>query len=293
MPSDESERARHDSAKATSSNAPAAGGPGGPPPAEFVAWGPVRDAVAALHNLEMLLKSPRVSAKTLTSVLPELLASCGKLRDAFTLRSGERSREAQAARATLCEFTLGRIDELETAMRGAVGAELETRTRLSLEQVVTRVSVDLDAAAELLDLAERAENAAPTELSVRGLARVSRVAAGGNADREVTMRFDDRSHQCVLSADPHVLTRLIAFAAARARAHGGGDVALRVDCDEKHARIVVEPMAEGDALLPPFPTRLARRIDATDAVVEAAANAAGIVVEVSAAKVTYRVPRVE
>ncbi len=292
MPSDESEKARQDASRPASSTPPGSS-QGGPPPAEFVAWGPVRDAVAALHNLEMLLKSPRVSAKTLTSVLPEFLASCAKLRDAFTLRSGERSRDAQAARSVLCDFTVGRIDELESAMRGAIGAEVETRTRLSLEQVVTRVSVDLDAAAELLDLAERAENAAPTELSVRGLARVSLSASGNHADGEIAVRFDDRSHECVLSADPHVLTRLIAFAAARAHAGGAQEVALRVDCEGDQARILVEAAGAADAALPTFPTRLARRIDATDAVVEAAARAAGIKVDVGSAWVSYRVPRVE
>jgi hypothetical protein len=261
-----------------------------------VAWGVVRDAVAGLHNLETLLRSPRVSAKTLASVLPELLASCARLRDAFTMRSGERSRDAQIARAVLSDFTLERVDALERAMSDAASAELDTRTRLALEQVVSRVSVDLDASAELLDLADRAEHPAPTELSLGGIARValaSPSARGGRGEPEIGVRFDgEAAEDCVLSADPHVLTRLVAFAAARVHAAGAAEVTLRAHVDDTHAHLSIEPSAPGDARSPSFPTRLVRRIEATDLIVEAAARAAGIAVDASGSRVTYVVRRV-
>src|SRR5258706_4790578 len=138
MPSDDSERNRRSPATASHSDAPrSAGSPpsSGRTPAEFVAWGPVRDAVTSIHNLETLLKSPRVAMKVLASVLPEFLASVMLLREAFgssvtsvnipppaSGRSPDpkpRTPEALDARAMLCAFTLGRLDELEAAMNHA------------------------------------------------------------------------------------------------------------------------------------------------------------------------------
>src|SRR5258706_8007603 len=175
----------------------------------------------------------------------------------------------------LCAFTLGRLDELEAAMNHATTNELDARGRLALEQVVTRVSVDLDAAAELLDLAERAEHAAPNELSLDGLARSS-LQAQPHGEREVLVRLVREGGECLMATDAHVLRRLLAFAVARAHAFGADHVTIRAACAETHATIEVSGSSPGDSGLASIPMRLVRRIDPTDAVVQAAARAAGI-----------------
>src|ERR1700733_14834981 len=96
------------------------------------AWGKVRDALAAVHNLETLLKSPRVGAGVLAGLLPELHASCVALRDAFATEDGD----AKAERAA---FAYERLDALEQAMKEAGTTAIEARARLALEQVVARV----------------------------------------------------------------------------------------------------------------------------------------------------------
>lgn len=306
MPSDEYERKGRSSATAPTEGPRSTAHPpsSSRTPAEFVAWGPARDAVTSIHNLETLLKSPRVAMKVLASVLPEFLASVSLLREAFggmganvpppaSGRSPDpkpRTPEATDARATLCAFTLGRLDALEAAMNHATTNELDARGRLALEQVVTRVSVDLDAAAELLDLAERAEHAAPNELSLDGLARSS-VAALPRGEREVLVRVVRNGDDCLMLTDAHVLRRLLAFAVARTHAFGADHVTIRALCAPSHATIDVRASNPGDSGLASIPMRLVRRIDPTDAIVQAAARAAGIGIHVDGGAVTFTIPK--
>jgi hypothetical protein len=259
--------------------------------------------MTSIHNLETLLKSPRVAMKVLASVLPEFLASVHLLREAFgasvTLQappaSGRtpdprpRTAEANDARAALCTFTLGRLDELEAAMRHASTHDLDARGRLALEQVVTRVSVDLDAAAELLDLAERAENASPIELSLDGLARGS-LQGLPRGEREVHVILVRGPGDCSMVADAHVLRRLLAFAVARANAFGADEITIHASCVSTHARIHVAQSDASESGIGPLPMRLVRRIEPTDAIVQAAARAAGIGIHVDGGAVTFTIP---
>jgi len=292
MPSDERSSSGH--ATQPPSSVPSSGvspSSSSQPPAELVAWGPVRDAITAIHNLETLLKSPRVGAKVLSDVLPELWAGAAVLRSAFTSAAQTaRTDEALVARARLVRFTLARIDELESSMRAST-SDLDTRSRLALEQVVARVRVDLDACTELLDLAERAENVLPTELALEELARVSMRGKARGADKEIAVRLALDADDCVLRADPHVFKRLVVFAVARAHAAGATAVTIRVRCAVDRASIEVGATVDAELALPPLPTRLVRRIDPTDAIVDAAARSASIDAVVSGTTITLSVPR--
>jgi hypothetical protein len=263
----------------------------GRPPADYVAWGPVRDAITAIHNLETLLKSPRVGTKVLAEVLHEFLNGVTVLREAFAKAAHSAKGEPSlAARGALAEFTRARLDELERSMRQGMTTDFDARGRLGLEQVVIRVSVDLDAAAELLDLSERSEHVVETELSLEELARVS-IRPARVGDREIALRLVKHEGDCVLRADPHVFKRLVAFAVARVHAQGALEPTIRVHGDEECACIEVGPMRPGEASIPVTRTRLVRRIDPTDAIVEAAAESAGIDVKASGAVITLSVPR--
>jgi hypothetical protein len=270
------------------SGGPPSSGTRGPPssaraPHEHVAWGAVRDAITAIHNLEVLLKSSRIGTKVLAEVLHEFLAGVAVLRGTFG-RSPESASDALtlAARRALADMTCGRLDELERTMQNAMTSDFDARGRLALEQVVTRVSVELDAAAELLDLSDRAESPAETELSLEELARVSLRGGVRGTDREIPVRLAPHAHDCVLRADPHVFKRLVAFAIARVHAAGVAQVTLRVHCGEDAARIEIGPTtAEETKLLLPTAVRLARRIAPTDAIVEAAARKVSITLTIA------------
>lgn len=257
----------------------------GRPPAEFVAWGAVRDAITSIHNLESLLKSPRVGTKVLAEVLHEFLTGISVLREAF-LKAGAsaKSEAALEARGALGEFARGKLDELGKAMQAAMVTDFDARGRLGLEQVVMRVSVDLDAAAELLDLSERAEAPLVTELPLDELARVALRGGARGTDREVAVRLAmEPHHDCLLRTDPHVFKRLVAFAVSRLHAAGAAEVTIRASCEAEHAQIDVGPTLPEDGSLRATSLRLVRRLDPTDAIVDAAARSAGVVMTVCAA----------
>jgi len=248
-------------------------------PAAHVAWGAVRDAITAIHNLEALLKSPRVGTRVLAGVLHEFLEGVNVLRGAFTQSAAEARSEATArARKMLAEFARDRLDELERTMQRAMTSDFDARGRLALEQVVTRVSIDLDAAAELLDLSDRAEHAMETEILLAELAKVSLRGGGYGTDREIPVRLDQRGEGCLLRVDPHVCKRLVAFAIARVHAAGAPEVSLRVRCAVDVAHIEIASTAPSERALAPTPLRLVRRIEPTDPVVEAAALAVALVI---------------
>jgi hypothetical protein len=240
-----------------------------PPSKQSAAWGKIRDALAAVHNLQTLLKSPRVGKGVLAALLPELHASCQVLRAAFAAKKGPRR--------ALGAFAGERIDALEGALEQAGQGHIEARERLALEQVTARVSGELGAAVELLDLLERAEAATPTELSLEELARASLGIVSGLAPGEdVTVRVDTEGAECTVLADAHVVSRILTHAVARVRstlAGGAGDVTVRARCEPKRVSITVA--ATTAANLPEVQVRMARRIGPSDAVVEAAARAIG------------------
>jgi hypothetical protein len=154
---------------------------------------------------------------------------------------------------------------------------------------VTKVSVDLDAAAELLDLAERAEHAQPNELSLDGLARSS-LQALPRGEREVLVRVVRDGSDCLMTTDAHVLRRLLAFAVARTHAFGADQVTIRATCAPEHAMIDVRASNAGDSGLASIPMRLVRRIDPTDSIAFAAARAAGIGIHVDGGAVAFTIP---
>ncbi len=290
MSSDERSSSGHASHPPSSGGAPPSSSQ--PPSAELVAWGPVRDAITAIHNFETLLKSPRVGTKVLADVLPELWAGVAVLRSAFASAAlGAKSDDALIARARLVKFTLCRLDELERSMRAST-SDLDTRARLTLEQVVARVSVDLDASTELLDLAERAEHALPTELALEELARVSMRGKARGSDREIPARLVLEGDDGVLCADPHVFKRLVVFAVARLHAAGATAITIRVRCGAESASIEVGPTKDDELALAPLPMRLVRRIDPTDSIVDAAARSASIDAVITSASILFSAPRV-
>jgi hypothetical protein len=234
------------------------------------AWGRIRDALAAVHNLETLLRSPRVGTSTLAALLPELLVSCAVLRDAFDPAGND-------AREDLATYARERIAVLEAALQEAGTGGIETRARLALEQVVTRVLSELDAAVDLLDLSDRAHSANLGELSLGELTRAALGMAGSvpPSAEGVLVRVDTEDAACVVLAEPHVVARVLGGAIVRVRAAGVRDIVVRARCEERAVTLTVGPADVAAALLPGVTTRVMRRIPPTDAILEDAVRAIG------------------
>jgi hypothetical protein len=118
------------------------------------ARGAVRDAVGGLRNLEQLSGSMRVGPRSLSSVLPDVRASCEPLQaalDELLTLIASQSSHTRATLQTLREYYSPRILELSEFLTGAQGKPMQARNRLHLQQVITRLSREISLAAELVD----------------------------------------------------------------------------------------------------------------------------------------------
>ncbi len=234
------------------------------------AWGQVRDALAAVHNLETLLRSPRVGSDVLATLLPELVASCGVLRAAL---DGNPS----PPRVDLAAYAGDRLDALEQALREAGTDAVETRARLALEQVLASVRIELDAAVDLLDLSERAHTAKLGELSLAELTRAALGMAGSvpPSSEGILVHVVTDDAACVVLADPHVVARILGGALVRVRTAGVRDLTVIARCETPNVTLTVTAADASSMAHPSVTTRVMRRIPPTDSILEDAARAMG------------------
>lgn len=237
-------------------------------------WGNARDALSAVHNLETLVKSPRIGRQLIAAVFPELYETCRALRRAFSVTPN-------APREELRDFANERVAALEAALHEADCGSLDTKARLRLEHEVARLGRELDAATELLELSERAERPAPTEHSARELARVSlSLAAAIRPHGSAQVKLDVSGPDGLVVSDAHVLARLLVHAVSWAKSFGPDRVlALRPRADDERVRFVIEPANATDAALPVFTMSTLMRIPPTDAVLFSSVKAIGAWVE--------------
>jgi hypothetical protein len=256
-----------------------------PAPAVVTRWGDARDALAAVHNLETLVKSARVARERVVEVLPEMFASCAALRAAF-------DAGASPGRAELRAFAMASLARLEDALRAAGASELDPRARIELEKAVVRAGADLDAATELLEVLERAEHHRPTEHSVHELARVAIALAAAIRPRgSVLVKLDVSGPDATVVSDAHVLARLLVHAVTWVSYCGARVLTLRPRVQADRVTFVVAPATPDDDALPARPTVTLRRVVPTDAVVLEAVRAIGAVVEVDVARGSLTLPR--
>ena len=116
--------------------------------------GTLREALGGLRNLAELLHSLRVGSRPLSTVLPGARDACDALRQAMgeILVAARVSLADGAAADHLDEYVTPRIRELETALGEASDRPLSVKMRLHLEELVTRLSQELDTARGLFDL---------------------------------------------------------------------------------------------------------------------------------------------
>jgi hypothetical protein len=205
-------------------------------------WGAARDALAAVHNLEALLRSASVDYRTILDLLPELRTSAGVLRDAFAGAHG-----GDAATSAVGGYGGARLDELERLLDATAAAQddrdaLATRAHLLADE--------LEASADLLALLERASGPVPTEVSLNLIAReTGRMSATGRG-RELVVRFDEASPDCVVTTDPYVVGPLLSLAVAHVHGAGFDEVVVRARSSPPNATLLVEAAGPADIALP-------------------------------------------
>ena len=118
------------------------------------ARGAVRDALGGLRNLEQLSSSMRVGPRSLSSVLPDVRASCVPLREGLeelmTAVAAHRM-DTHLALNSLREYSMPRIDELIDVLEKSERQPMQARNRLNLQHVIGRLGRELGIAAEFVD----------------------------------------------------------------------------------------------------------------------------------------------
>lgn len=258
------------------------------------ARGSVRDVLAALQNLEHLLRSPRVGPKSLTQVIHEIRPSCQPIGDVFDRLVDQvavRVSEPERVRE-LATFARDRAAQLDEALVRAASSDMGARARLSLEVGVRQLRAELDAVRELLDLLDAATNFCPTELDINALVpHALAVRAPSDPRRPDVARVSFRP--CTgcsgIVSDPRVLMPLIAFAVALAARGDRRLVDISASSDGTEGVIMFGPgqasSAEGIACIPP------RVVEPTLAVLQVVVGVVGMHFDVSGSeRVSLRVP---
>lgn len=131
----------------------------------------LREAIAALQNLHALLRSPRVGAKAIAPLLPEIVVLLrplgGQLDEGLGLvAAAPVHRRARDEFAASCRSL---ADSALAALEHATSRGIDARSRLALELELERLLPPLEGARELVDAFEVSREEGPVELDLRDL----------------------------------------------------------------------------------------------------------------------------
>ena len=231
--------------------------------------GRVRDALATLANVESALRAGSVPPADEIDELRRALAAV---------------REALATSAELEAFVSERVASIESA--------LTAPSSDGVPDLLESVAADLDAAAGLFELAARASEGSPVDVSVATLAEQALQLAWTIRSHGVVRVHLRRSEtDCSVSCDPHLVARLLVIAVSAVR-EVAQEVVVRTRVEDDAGVIEVTALAPEDAGAVVTQTRVVRRIAPTQAVLTAAASSAQIGLVVEPGRVLVRCPRV-
>jgi len=182
------------------------------------ARGTLREAQSALRNFAELLHSVRVGSKALMAVLPDVAAGCAPMRATVDGLLSALAGRADVAEASLAlqRYFAPRLTELDQELAAAAHRPLSAKARLGLEQVITRLSLELDTARGLLDLLVEAVSGRSVPVDLAGLLQESFTGppSGGSWNREhitATMSFVDVDVDVEVELNPRIATALFAL----------------------------------------------------------------------------------
>src|SRR6187549_1653624 len=198
------------------------------------ARGTLREAQSALRNFAELLHSVRVGSKAIISVLPDVAAGCAPMRatvDGLLTAVAKRAELAEASLALQAYFT-PRLLHLDQELAAAAHRPLSAKSRLGLEQVITRLSLELDTARGLLDLLVEAVSARSVPVDLAGLLQesFSGPPSGGSWNREhitATMSFVEADVEVELN--PRIATALFALGVVLVDRDQAGSYRVNID----------------------------------------------------------------
>jgi hypothetical protein len=216
------------------------------------ARGTLREALSALRNFAELLHSVRVGSKALVSVLPDVAAGCAPMRatvDSLLVAVATRAGASEAT-AALSAYFSPRLTLLDSELAAALDRPLSAKSRLSLEQVITKLSLELDTARSLLDLLVDAVSNQSVRVDLAELVQQSFAGppSGGSWNREqivATMSFVQAEIEVELN--PRIATALFALGVELVAHGGAGTPHVLVDQDAagRH-RVHIAPSTRRD-----------------------------------------------
>ena len=234
------------------------------------AWGAVRDALAAVHNLEALLRSSSVQSRTILDLLAELRTSAGVLRAAF-----ERSVGTEATASSVGEQGRETVDGFD-ALLDAIAAVPEDRPTHADQ--AGAFADELEASADLLALLDRASAPVATEVSLNLVAREAGRMSGTARGHEMVIQFDEANPDCVVTTDPYVLGPILSLLVASVHATGVHALVLRARSTPS-PQFIVEAAQLTDASAPTLSLRVTAWLPASGAAARKLAEQIGATLE--------------
>jgi hypothetical protein len=248
------------------------------------AWGAVRDAVSAVHNLGALLRSTSVKYKVIRDLLPELRSSAAVLLELFAPAAGaddDASREVGAYGLACGRELVELLDATDLAN--------DERDDLTIRAL--RLAGELEASSDLLALLDRAAAPAPTNVTLRLVVHETRRLWGGTRGSEIAVRLDDSAPDASIDVDPYVVGPLLSLVLALVRAAGAGDVVLRPSGSGQGATLAVEPAGPADVGLPTVAVRVLPPVPPAETTARQVAATIGAVLELHGTRAVLRFPQ--
>ncbi len=247
-------------------------------------WGAARDSLAAVRNLDALLRST-VPYPTIHDLLPELRTSAGVLRVVFA-RAAALEGPDDAALVEVGKYGEYRVDDFEQLLARTASPDGE---RVDLAQRTRALADELEASADLLALLERAVTPVVTEISmVRIVHETGHMSGASGRGRVLVVRFDEAGPDCTVPGDPYLVGSLLALAAACVDAEGLGPLTVRARCTPPVASFVIEASTAADTALSTIPVRVMGKIPPTEAALRRLAEQLGVGLELGGGRATIR-----
>ncbi len=192
-----------------------------------VARGHFRDAMGSVRNFAQLLHSVRVGPKGIESVLPDVHAACAGIEpNARTLLEGVAPRlEDRSSVDELAAWLAPRAAELRDTLGAALGKPVNAKTRLALDQLVTRLSSELELARALVDLLDESAQGGLVRLSLPDLLR--HAVSQRDESQRIEICVPEPLHGEAL-VNPHVASVALGVAARWVAERSSGTPCLRL-----------------------------------------------------------------
>lgn len=200
------------------------------------ARGTLREGLSALRNFAELLHSLRVGSKAILTVLPDVAAGCAPMRETVDNLLAAVATRAPATEATaaLAAYFSPRLALLDRELAQAADRPLSAKSRIALEQVITKLSLELDTARGLLDLLADAVSNQAVGVDLAELVQQSFAGppSGGSWNREhIVATMSVVQAEAEVELNPRVTTTLFALGVELVAQGGRGTPYLLVDRD--------------------------------------------------------------